>query len=221
MSGDSPVPCPIPRPRSYVLPNFHSVFFPRWFSATRWRRREQPLGLASAFPERLTALTGEDHGPKGPRQVPGEVHRVGEHCVALCALENSAPLRLQPRRQLGDGGRLLSPQPCGAERRGPLHHLCIPLHGGRKRSFVNRPFSAITKVTLGRRCTTRAMPLRLSRHLLSAGAFVSNTRQAPPQAQLLRPHWTSWAIQALESQSASSLPEPALRALRRLRIREV
>lgn len=126
--------------------------------------------------------------PEGPQQVPGEVHRVSEHGVALRALEHGASLGLQPLRV---GWQLLQPQPCGTDRRRPFHHLRVPLHGSRKRRFINRFLSPITQVTLWLLCNSRDMPPRPSSHFPAVGATVSKTIQAPPQVLFLRPHWTT------------------------------
>lgn len=96
-----------------------------------------PSPPSSCLLQTPSPLTGEYHGPEGRRQVPGEVHRVSEYCVALCTLEHGASLGLQPRRQLRSAWLFLRPQACGAKRRGPVHHLRVPLHRSCTREFLS------------------------------------------------------------------------------------
>lgn len=193
-------PPPTPGKGVHFLSNFQLVFFP--VSSKPPIKSRNSLSTRLRLPQTLLPLTGEGHGSKGPRQVPCEVHRVGEHSVAMRTLEHGAPLGLQPPWQPRGRWGLLRPEPSGAKRRRPLHHLRVPLHGSRKRSFVSRLLRAITKVTPRLPWIARAMPPRPRRHLPAAPASVSKTRQAPPQAQFLSPHWTT----CIGVSAAHSLP---------------
>lgn len=141
------------------LPKFSSCFPPSCFSHPVRRRRAHSL-------EKTTA----PRTARGPRRCT-ESASIMWHC----ALNTAQPLGLQPSRQPRAERQPLQPQPCAGPTIEDPHHLRVPLHGSRKRRFINRFLSPITEVTPWLLCNWRNMPPRPSSHLPAAGATVSKT----------------------------------------------